>query len=307
MTTAIVSTNLTTDLTPPLGEAKPAPRRIAFRTRGHAHGGITRLISPGDVGEFTKPFVFLDRFELDTAGLPAMPMHPHSGIATHTTLLDGSLFYADSTGAHGRLPPGSIEYMQAGGGVWHGGKPGDTKVRGFQLWLSLPPDLELAPAASSYVEPAAIPSATIDGGRVRVRVLLGSFGDLKSVIGYPAPLTYLHVSLAAGARWSYQPGQPDQPDHDVAWLALSTGSLRVDGKDIGKELVVFEEGNGRIDVEAKADAELVIASGVKHPHPLYLGMYSVHTSEEALLSGEAGYRKIAVEKKDMIRSPSFGR
>jgi len=40
-------------------------RRIAFRTAGHAHGPITRLMSPGDVGELVKPFVFLDYFETE--------------------------------------------------------------------------------------------------------------------------------------------------------------------------------------------------------------------------------------------------
>jgi hypothetical protein len=35
-------------------------RAIVHRTRGSAHGPITRLVSPGDLGEFLKPFVFLD-------------------------------------------------------------------------------------------------------------------------------------------------------------------------------------------------------------------------------------------------------
>jgi hypothetical protein len=33
-------------------------RRIVHRTSGHPHGGITRLMSPGDLGELVKPFVF---------------------------------------------------------------------------------------------------------------------------------------------------------------------------------------------------------------------------------------------------------
>ena len=44
----------------------------------------------------------------------------------------------------GTLPAGGVEWMQAGGGMWHGGgldKAGRT--RGFQLWIALPPELEL--------------------------------------------------------------------------------------------------------------------------------------------------------------------
>ena len=47
--------------------AEETSRQIVLRTRGHAHGPITRLVSPGDVGEMIKPFVFLDYFEADPA------------------------------------------------------------------------------------------------------------------------------------------------------------------------------------------------------------------------------------------------
>lgn len=52
---------------PTLQAAAPAAgaRRVAWRTRGHAHGPITRLMSPGDLGHELKPFVFLDLFDVD--------------------------------------------------------------------------------------------------------------------------------------------------------------------------------------------------------------------------------------------------
>ena len=34
-------------------------RRVVARTAGRGHGPITRLMSPGDLGEQLKPFVFL--------------------------------------------------------------------------------------------------------------------------------------------------------------------------------------------------------------------------------------------------------
>ena len=59
---------------------------------------MTRLMSPGDLGGLVKPFVFLDYFEFRGFKSDGGPVHPHSGIATHTTLLQGSLVYGDSTG-----------------------------------------------------------------------------------------------------------------------------------------------------------------------------------------------------------------
>ena len=96
-------------LTPDVPHTASRDRRLAYRTRGHTHGPITRLMSPGDLGELTKPFVFLDYFEMDRFEGPGMADHPHSGLATHTTLLAGSLDYRDSTGKFGRLLPGSIK------------------------------------------------------------------------------------------------------------------------------------------------------------------------------------------------------
>jgi redox-sensitive bicupin YhaK (pirin superfamily) len=65
-------------------------RAIVFRTRGSTHGPITRLVSPGDLGRLLKPFVFLDLFSTKHATFPSgFGMHPHSGIATLTYLLEG--------------------------------------------------------------------------------------------------------------------------------------------------------------------------------------------------------------------------
>ena len=272
-------------------QPQPAPRpsrRMAHRTAGQTHGPITRLMSPGDLGERVKPFVFLDDFRADHFRGPGFPMHPHSGIATHTTLLRGQSTYRDSTGKAGRLAGQSVEWMQAGGGVWHTGAPlPGEEVRGFQLWVALPPALENAPAESHYIDAADVPG---DG---RVRVLLGAYGGMTSPIPFHAPMTYLHVRLRDGEAWTFRPPE----GHDVAWLAISEGSLRIGDATVGREMVVFEDGADPIDVSAVGETELVLGSAVKHPHPLVLGTYSVHTSTDALRRGLEGIRKLAAEGK----------
>src|ERR1700709_2406794 len=82
----------------------PAPRRIVFRTAGRRHGPVTRLVSPSDVGELIKPFVFLDHFDLKPEKREWFGIHPHSGIATFTLLLNGSVGCEDTTGKSGVLP-----------------------------------------------------------------------------------------------------------------------------------------------------------------------------------------------------------
>ena len=259
-------------------------RRVTHRTAGSIHGPITRLMSPGDLGELAKPFVFLDYFEMRNVRGPGMADHPHSGLATHTTLLEGRLEYRDSTGKSGTLLPGSIEWMRAGGGVWHGGdvRQGDT-IRGYQLWVALPPALELSPAESQYIDAHDVPSTD------RVRVLLGRHGAHVSPIVEPSPITYLHVRLEDGETWRYAP----EPMHDVMWLAVNEGKLHVANTTLKREMAVLDEGSEPIEVRAEGAVEFVLGSATKHPHPLVCGFYSVHTSPETLVAGEAGIERVA--------------
>ncbi len=112
----------------PLDLAKSPPPRLARaivqRTRGHSHGPITRLVSPSDLGEIIKPFVFLDYFDIDPKHMPAIGFHPHSGIATLTVVLEGRISYEETSGTKGVIEPTGVEWMRAAGGVWHtGGVP----------------------------------------------------------------------------------------------------------------------------------------------------------------------------------------
>lgn len=253
------------------------PRAIQYRTLGHRMGAITRLMSPADLGEHLKPFVFLDLFEFTPSGGRGFLPHPHSGIATLTAFFEGRMTYGDTTGKRGSMADESVEWMRAGRGVWHAGEPSPGGVvRGFQLWLALPPELELAPAESFYIDADGIER---DGP---ARVLLGGYNGKESPISAPASITYLHVRLADGEHWTYQPS----PDHDIAWLATNAGRLNISGSVLERELAVFAEGSGRIDIVAQGAAEFVIGSAVKHPYPLVNGSSSVHTSLAALAEGE---------------------
>src|SRR5207253_856786 len=93
--------------------------------------------------------------------------HPHSGIATVTVMLEGAVRYAETTGQQGVLPALGVEWMRAGNGVWHTGAPEQGRVKAFQLWVALPPELENAANASRYVMPKDVP---VEGP---VRVILG--------------------------------------------------------------------------------------------------------------------------------------
>jgi redox-sensitive bicupin YhaK (pirin superfamily) len=264
--------------------ADAAPRQVAFRAGGRQHGEITRLVSPSDIGELIKPFVFLDHAVVRPTGKPMFGIHPHSGIATVTVMLSGAIEYEDTTGKRGELPSGGIEWMKAGNGVWHDGNvlPGEV-ARLFQLWIALEASQENSRAESQYIAPSEIQH---DGP---VRVILGRYGVARSSIRAPESINYFHIRLNDGERWRYTP----PVGHNVAWLAIDEGRLHASEPIESGQLAVFEESDeAPIELRAEGATSFVVGSAIKHPHPLVLGRYSVHTSEDALARGEAEIRRI---------------
>lgn len=259
-------------------------RAIVHRTKGSTHGPITRLMSPGDLGELLKPFIFLDIFSLNASrGKSNFGMHPHSGIATVTFMTKGEVAYEDSTGATGVLLAGGVEWMCAGNGVWHDATlANESSMQGFQLWVALPPSLENAPALSVYLAPSQVPQAG------PARVLLGRYGHAQSLIETPSDMNYLAVNLKDGERWRYTP----PAGHTVAWLAINAGRLDTGSLINTGELAVFEESEQPIDFVAQGECSFVLGSAVKHPHDLVMGHYSVHTSMVALAQGETEIQRI---------------
>ncbi len=263
-------------------------RHITHRTRGHGHGPITRLMSPSDLGQIVKPFVFLDIFDAKGRALQAMgemPLHPHSGLATVTVLTEGRLRYEAPEAGSGTISYGGVEWLRAGSGVWHGKEMSVEDVphlQGFQLWLSLPADLENGEPVSRYIEAKDM----VQEGPAHV--IVGNHQGAQSPVPAPEGINYLLITLRAGERWVYQP----PTGHTVGWLALAKGALDAGTPVDAGEMVIFESREAPIALEAsgKEGAVFVLGSAVPHPYSLHLGSYSVHTSAQALETGE---RRIA--------------
>jgi len=162
--------------------------------------------------------------------------------------------------------------------MWHGGglnKAGRT--RGFQLWIALPPELELGPTISLYQAPEDVPE---DGP---ARVLLGSYGSASSAIESPSPINYLAVRLKTGERWRYQP----PAGHTVLWTAVASGTVSVPDELRPGDLAAFEPSSEAAEFEARTDAEFVLGSAVPHKYDLVVGPNSVHTTPAALRDAQA--------------------
>lgn len=252
-------------------------RAIVKRTRGRTSGPATRLISPSDLGRILKPFVFLDLFDHEGAPFSG-ELHPHSGIATLTYAAEGAISYIDPDNVRGTVAAGGVEWMVAGRGMWHGGGlGGGGRTRGFQLWIGLPPELELGPTIAIYQAPEDVP---IEGS---TRVLLGSYGAASSVILPPSPINYFAVRLKAGEHWRYEP----PASHTVLWTAVVSGVVSAPDELRAGDLAAFEPSSESVEFKARTDTEFVLGSAVPHPYDLVLGSHSVHTTPAALRDAQA--------------------
>ena len=211
-------------------------RKVVHRTRGYGHGPITRLMSPSDLGEQLKPFVFLDLFEADMRGLAgSMPVHPHSGIATVTVFTEGDVTFDDPVAGHGTIGYGGLEWARAGIGMWHGKElsaGSSPMVQGFQLWIALPPELERAEPEAQYLGAELVPRIG------PARLIVGAYETATSPVRAPRGINYLLVTLKPGERWSYEP----PAGHTVGWVAVGKGALSGSERLSNGELVIFEPG-----------------------------------------------------------------
>lgn len=263
---------------------RSSTRKVIMHTAGQRHGPVTRLMSPGDVGQLIKPFVFFDDFASPAGARPVFGMHPHSGIATLTLILSGSVWINDTVGTSAVLSAGDVEWMRASGGAWHeAAVRGQGPMAGLQLWLTMPPHLENAAPHSRHIAADSVPRIG------PASVLLGSYQGAKGPVPHDEGVNYLHVELGgASSSWQYLP----PAGHSVAWVYVYRGQLKTAGKVFEKQLVVFEPGETAIEFSTDESAGFVLGSAVPHAHELVMGPYSVHTSRQALKQGLAEIQRV---------------
>lgn len=173
-------------------------------------GGVRLLRSLGQSQALRlDPFLMLDEFSSMNADdyIAGFPDHPHRGFETVTYMLDGHMLHQDHLGNRGDLMPGSVQWMTAGRGIIHSEMPQQEsgRMRGFQLWVNLPAQEKMKPAAYRDIQPEKIPLLTMQGGG-EVKIIAGSAQIEDQTVSGPIqglstePL-FLDVRLPAGGLW----------------------------------------------------------------------------------------------------------
>ncbi len=148
------------------------------------------------------PFLLLDEIRSDDPGdwIAGFPAHPHRGFEAVTYMIEGAMEHTDSTGAHGRLESGSVQWMTAGRGIIHSEMPvrREGRLWGFQLWINLPGRRKLSDPRYQDLPASEIPEIALEGGG-RMRVVagraLGATGPVRGIVTAPQ---FLDITLPPG-------------------------------------------------------------------------------------------------------------
>jgi hypothetical protein len=115
------------------------------------------MFSYGDDPAKVSPFLLLDyggpHDFAPTDRQLGVGEHPHRGFETVTIVYEGSLEHRDSTGSHGKIGPGDVQWLTAASGIVHAEFHSSEFARSggrfeiVQLWVNLPARKRCPPRA----------------------------------------------------------------------------------------------------------------------------------------------------------------
>ena len=208
------------------------PRRVreiervvtAQRTSDGAGVNLNRILGGREL-PMLDPFLLLDEFQSDNPNdyMAGFPDHPHRGFETVTYMLHGAMEHRDSVGNHGRLGPGTAQWMTAGRGIIHSEMPKQERglMWGYQLWVNLPRKNKWRAPRYQDIPAEKIPERDLDGAHLRVVAgnVVGSIGPVQGIDVEPL---FLDLALTKGARFAH-----DLPAGHTAFVYIVEGALRV--------------------------------------------------------------------------------
>lgn len=191
---------------------------------------------------------------------------------TITYLLGGAFEHEDFTGSKGTLYEGDLQFMTAGRGIVHAEMPNlnDEGIHnaGMQLWVDLPNHLKDCEPRYRDLRAKEIPEASLDGGKVIVKVISGKSHGVDSVkdLAY-TPMWYLDVRMQPGAKL-----EQVLPEGWNAFAYVINGTVQFGGPGSARTVeqfnnVVFEQkGDGIVAQtdEDGSDARFVLIAGQPH-------------------------------------------
>jgi redox-sensitive bicupin YhaK (pirin superfamily) len=242
-------------------------RSTGFHWVGNGFHVSTYFPSDALPPERVSPFVLMDYgppkpFAPLASGKRGVGWHPHRGFETVTLAWEGAVAHRDNAGHAGVIGPGDVQWMTAGGGIFHEEYHEEAFTRSggrmhmMQLWVNLPRKDKAAAPAYQPITSAQIPRVALpDGGFVRV--IAGSYGEARGPAHTFSPMTMLDANLKAGGAFPVI-----LPASYNALAVVAQGKVHVGNQQASTgEVLLFANDGDRLDLIADEDSHVVILAG----------------------------------------------
>jgi hypothetical protein len=198
--------------------ARLQPMNFGSHFRAYARRG-------GEAAEPIDPFLGVDPAWISA---PTFPPHPHAGFSAVSYLFldsETGVDNRDSLGNHNLIPPGGLHWTAAGRGVMHEEFPAKTgkTVHRLQIFVNLAGERQSDAPLALNLAPEDVPVVQLPG--IKIRVPLGSFGEVRSPLIPPTEVPLLDISLDEGAELSVP-----IPAGQSAFVMPIYGKLAVNGQ-----------------------------------------------------------------------------
>lgn len=253
--------------------------------------------------ERMSPFIMLDynaKVDFSPSKEPrGVGVHPHRGFETVTIAYEGAIAHHDSTGSHGVIEKGGVQWMTAGAGILH--KEYHEKEfsrRGglfqmVQLWVNLPAKSKNVPPGYQAINFEDIKRVALDKDAGTIELIAGSYNGVSGPAKTHTPMSVYNIKLKAGKKITV----PVISDWHTALLVID-GSARIneDSALPQDHFALMANDGDYMVIEAIEDATLLVISGepIREPIAAY-GPFVMNTHEELVQSyadmnaGKYGY------------------
>ncbi|MCJ0741945.1 pirin family protein [Pedobacter montanisoli] len=259
----------------------PAPHMVGdgFRVHNFFPGGYKIKMDPFFLLDYNAKIDFSPRNTPRGVGV-----HPHRGFETVTIAYQGAVSHHDSAGNSGTIFPGDIQWMTAASGILHKEyhEENFTKTGGpfqmVQLWVNLPAKFKMSKPKYQTLQKDKIARYDFDDKGSYADIIAGNFKGIKGSADTFSPIEMYNLHLKNNSKIEF----PLPAGYHTALLVIE-GSITVNHnkKAETNQLVYFENEGELIEIEASADAVILVLSGepINEPIAAY-GPFLMNKPEE---------------------------
>lgn len=237
------------------------------------------------------PFVFIDHIgperSKDFENLD-IPSHPHIGLSAMTYLFEGAIFHKDSIGNEVEIFPGAVSWLTAGKGVVHSERTPEylrdkeKTLRGLQVWVALPKDLEDSVPSYILIEANELPMMKM--GTATVKVIAGEIFGMKSPVPIHSKLFMFEIKSTSSQQINI-----GEELRGESGLYILEGSIKSKDFKYEAKQILIAKGSSLSEFEMLANSTVYIFGGEPFPEERFTDWNFVSASKGKLIQAKKNW------------------